>query len=583
MARWRKEDKPCPYGLWKLSDAKAAGYICLVKGHGDPQTLWKHEFPALGLPSAPSWTKEDLSGYLKGIEKVYIVIDPEEGDEAVKQWLRNSEIRHSARLVTLDGAKDPSELYLRDPAGFKHKWAAALESAPTWQDVECSESSERAKEVWPRCEEIAKQSNILDRFEEALGRGSVIGEEGAAKLLYLALTSRFLDRPVSIAVKGHSSTGKSFLTEQVLRFFPPSAFYVLTAMSDKALAYSEEPVKHRFLVIFEAPGLQSQWASYLMRSLLGEGRISYDTVEATEDGIKPKHIEREGPTGLITTTTENSLHPENETRYFSVEVDDTPEQTSRVLLATAENINKDNRGNGEEEIGKFLALQEWLAGTNHEVVIPYAKRLAEMIPPVAVRLRRDFKAILYLIMSHAILHQASREQDDRGRIIATIEDYKAVWDLVAHIVSRGVQMTVPATMRETGQAVAKLQQERRKRQVGNPGKAMGGASLMDVANILHLNRSTVSRRVNACLEEGYLVNRETKRGQPFRLVVGDPLPEDSVVLPTPESLAKSCSLAGDSEGIYPPPPSSVLSGADVTPETLEVPRPQHCEEVQFPW
>ena len=213
---------------------------------------------------------------------------------------------------------------------------------------------------------------------------------------------------------------------------------------------------------------------------------------------------------------------------------------------------KDSSGNCKEEIGKFLALQEWLGGANHEVVIPYAKRWAERIPPVAVRLRRDFKAILHLIMSHAILHQASREQDDRGRIIATIEDYKAVWDLVAPIVSRGVQMTVPSTMRETVQAVEKLEQEMEGGLVEDPGEKMGGASLMDVANILHLNRSTVSRRVNACLEEGYLVNRETKRGQPFRLVVGDPLPDDAEVLPTPESLAGSCSLAGDSEGIDPP-------------------------------
>jgi hypothetical protein len=353
MASWRKGSKPCPYGLWKLSDAKAAGCICLVKGHGDPQTLWKHGFPALGLPIAPPWKEEDLSGYLKGIEKVYIVIDPEEGDEAVKQWLRNSEIRHSARLVTLDGTKDPSELYLRDPAGFKHKWAAALESAPTWQDIERSENSVRGKEVWLRCEEIAKQPNILDRFEEALGRSSVIGEGRAAKLLYLALTSRFLDRPVSIAVKGVSSCGKSFLNEQVLRFFPPSAYYVLTAMSDKALAYSEEPVKHRFLVIFEAPGMQGECASYLMRSLLSEGRICYDTVEATQDGIKPKRIEREGPTGLITTTTAISLHPENETRYFSVEVDDTPKQTTRVLLATAENINRTTGAIARKKLANF--------------------------------------------------------------------------------------------------------------------------------------------------------------------------------------------------------------------------------------
>jgi hypothetical protein len=126
-------------------------------------------------------------------------------------------------------------------------------------------------------------------------------------------------------------------------------------------------------------------------------------------------------------------------------------------------------------------------------------------------------------------------QDDRGRIIATIEDYKVVWDLVAPTVSRGVQMTVSATMRETVQAVKKLEQETGEGLKGDRGDVMAGASLMDVANILHLNRSTVSRRVSACLEEGYLVNRETKRGQPFRLVVGDPLPDDAEVLPTPES------------------------------------------------
>ena len=38
-------------------------------------------------------------------------------------------------------------------------------------------------------------------------------------------------------------------------------------------------------------------------------------------------IEREGPTGLLVTTTAISLHAENETRLISIPVDDTPEQT----------------------------------------------------------------------------------------------------------------------------------------------------------------------------------------------------------------------------------------------------------------
>jgi hypothetical protein len=64
-------------------------------------------------------------------------------------------------------------------------------------------------------------------------------------------------------------------------------------------------------------GLSGDFASYLVRSLLSEGRVRYETVEKTKDGLKPRLIEREGPTGLLVTTTAVKLHPENETRLLS--------------------------------------------------------------------------------------------------------------------------------------------------------------------------------------------------------------------------------------------------------------------------
>ena len=74
-------------------------------------------------------------------------------------------------------------------------------------------------------------------------------------------------------------------------------------MSDRALAYSNEPLQHRHIVIYEAAGMASDFATYLIRSLLSEGCIRYDTVEKTKDGLTARPIEREGPTGLIVTTT----------------------------------------------------------------------------------------------------------------------------------------------------------------------------------------------------------------------------------------------------------------------------------------
>ena len=66
-------------------------------------------------------------------------------------------------------------------------------------------------------------------------------------------------------------------------------------------------------MLYEAAGLGED-ASYLVRSLLSEGKIRYETVGKTENGFQAYLIEREGPTGLLLTTTALNLHPENETR-----------------------------------------------------------------------------------------------------------------------------------------------------------------------------------------------------------------------------------------------------------------------------
>jgi len=128
------------------------------------------------------------------------------------------------------------------------------------------------------------------------------------KLLYLAVTSRLLERPCSVVVKGPSAGGKSFVVERVLALFPPDAYDALSAMSERALAYDREPLVHRMLVVYEAAGVSGETGTYLMRSLLSEGRINYVTVVKGKNGFEPKRVLREGPTGLITTTTAVALH-----------------------------------------------------------------------------------------------------------------------------------------------------------------------------------------------------------------------------------------------------------------------------------
>jgi hypothetical protein len=529
--RWRTGSKATLYGLWRLEKIRKARWVVLVEGESDTQTLWYHGFPALGIPGVETW-KEAWIEHLEGIEKIYVVIEPDEGGATIKDKLSTSGIRDRLHVLRLGEYKDASELHVADPEHFKERFTEALKNAVPWAELERLEAETTARKAWAECENLALTPNILDRFAEDLSRSGVVGESKLAKLLYLAVTSRFLQRPVSVAMKGPSSGGKSYLTEQVLRFFPEEAYYALTAMSEHALAYSDEPLANRFLVLYEAAGMDSDLTTYFVRSLLSEGRLRYETVEKTSEGMKPRLIEREGPTGLIVTTTAVKLHPENETRMLSLTVTDTQQQTREVMAALAE-------GPAEEppHLGAWHALQQWLNAADRETSIPYAKALAALIPPVAVRLRRDFGALLNLIRACAILHQASRERDAEGRIIATLEDYATVRALVADLVSEGVEATVPANVRETTEKLARLYSDDEE-----------PVTIVKLAGELSLDKSSAWRRVRAAIDRGYVKNLEERRGRPARLVPGDPLLDDLEVLPTLERL-HGCTIAGVHEGV----------------------------------
>jgi hypothetical protein len=325
-------------------------------------------------------------------------------------------------------------------------------------------------------------------------------------------------------------------------------------MSEHALAYSEEPLSHRILVIYEAAGLAGDFTSYLMRSLLSEGRLRYETVEKTGEGLKARFIEREGPTGLILTTTAVHLHPENETRLLSIPTTDTQEQTRAIFAALAA---EDRR---HTDMTEWHAVQEWLATTDPRVTLPFAKVLAGLVMPAATRLRRDFGMILHLIRAHALLHQVTRARDAQGQIMATLADYVAVRGLVADLVAEGVGATVSATTRQTVEAVRALQDA--------PGTqadtATPHATVSQLAKHLKLDKGTVSRRVRVALDAGYLMNTESRKGRAYQLRTGDALPDEVEVLPSGERLTEAlggcCSVADESEGYTPPPPPEQHNG-----------------------
>ncbi len=206
--RWRKGSKPSLYGLWRLD--RSAKSVIVVEGESDCHTMWFYGIACVGVPGAAAWNDERDAAHLDGVDAIYVVHEPDQGGDTVLAWLAKSRIRHRVKIVSLAGHKDPSALYIAGSAGFKAAWDAAIASAAPWATVEATQMDEGRREAWPLCQDIARLPDILDRVATDLRRGGLVGEDRTTKLLYLALTSRVLDQPVSVVVKGPSSGGKSF-------------------------------------------------------------------------------------------------------------------------------------------------------------------------------------------------------------------------------------------------------------------------------------------------------------------------------------------------------------------------------------
>jgi hypothetical protein len=192
------------------------------------------------------------------------------------------------------------------------------------------------------------------------------------------------------------------------------------------------------------------------------------------------------------------------------------------------------RNDESPDYTQWHALASWLERSEHRVTIPYAIALAEQIPPVATRLRRDFTTVLTLIEAHALLHQARRTYDTQGRIVAELDDYRVVRALVAAVLSDSVEASVSSTIRETVEAIRELTDNSEDQPTTNTV----------VARKLSLDKSTALRRVRAAVAKGYVRNLEERKGRESRLVCGDPLPGDLTVLPTAETL-EGCATADE--------------------------------------
>ena len=253
---------------------------------------------------------------------------------------------------------------------------------------------------------------------------------------------------------------------------------------------------------------------------------------------KPKKLP---PVTIITTTTAVSLAGELETRAWRINLDESEEQTRRVLKFHAKKELSlldagTNRATRRRFLKRLLEVAISLLPEDVEINIPYADVAKEVFPASQVRARRDFPKFLYLIKLIAYLHYYQRPRyklpDGREVVVALPED---LW-YALHIGGRTIGAMVMGL-----DARLKAFWERVRFFLKTSG---GYITSRQAATVTGLSERRARHYLKKLWDEGYLLRDDSTR--PYRYALRPEEPEITALSGPAEKLWAECLKATNS-------------------------------------
>ncbi len=356
-----------------------------------------------------------------------------------KAGSRERYARKAAELYGMDGSD--LERALNEVCTRRSEEVAAAEQAEANNAGEAPGPVDVGSERHERAMEFLRRPDILEEAARDMERLGHVGERDTKKLALICALFAKSGKPIQPSTHAQSSAGKNALWDATLSLFPEEMVVRRSGLTAKALFRTEANLQGAILYLQEVAG--SEDANYCIRVMQSDGRLEYEATEKAADGSMKNVVYRtEGPTVIVQTTTKNHLHPENETRVFPIYIDESEEQTGRIV----ESILKDAAGHGVSDAERERVQERWHDAIrlleSEKVVIPYAERIE--IPRSPIRIRRDARRLVDVVRVIAWLHQHGRARDEAGRIMATEDDFHTALGLVSESLTRAWKTLTPA-------------------------------------------------------------------------------------------------------------------------------------------
>lgn len=279
-----------------------------------------------------------------------------------------------------------------------------------------------------KCIEFLSKPELLRRINELIGKAGVVGEESNRIFLFLIASSYKMKNTLHALIQGSSGSGKTRLLKVISELMPTEDVKKYTRVTDSSFYNQDEYFFVNKLVCFEDYDGLKEDAQLAVRELQSNEILISSTSVKDENGkISGGEKIVRGPIASMGCTTKGELYEDNISRCFVIAVDESKEQTKRVIHyqnnVAAGIVDKKKEKDIREFIQNCMRLLR-----PYEVVNPFANRIT--LPEDAHKIRRLNELYQCLVKQITLLNQYQRKQDEQGRLISTKEDLQAACEIM---------------------------------------------------------------------------------------------------------------------------------------------------------
>jgi DNA primase len=271
-----------------------------------------------------------------------------------------------------------------------------------------------------RCKDFLSKPNLINRINELIGKSGITGEFNNRIFLFIIASSYRMPDTLHALIQGSSGSGKTHLLGKVADLMPQERVERFTRITDNSLYnYGEFELMYHLLCLEDVDGLKEE-ALFAWRELISNNMLRSSTSQKDDNGNSrgAKRIVR-GPMASMCATTHGHIYEDNMSRLFIIAVDESPEQTARIIdyqsKLAAGLIKKEDETEAKEFLQNCVRMLK-----PYKVINPYADKIK--LPQQAHKIRRLHELFLCFVKQITLINQYQRKKDAQGRLITEKED-----------------------------------------------------------------------------------------------------------------------------------------------------------------